>query len=113
MKPTFSQIGLILGCLTMVVFAVPEGKTKGKGRNKKRQTQEKILPPDSPAFDSTALHTWTATSGEKLQAKFKALQNGIVTVEKQDQSTVRFALARISAEDQKFASLPMRQHVSI
>ena len=102
MKLTFSRIGMALGCLTMLVTAAPVGKAKGKAR-KKAGMQEAVLPPDSIAADPAAWHFWTASSGEKLEGKFKALQNGIVTVERKDQRTVRFPLSRLSAADQRFA----------
>lgn len=102
MKPTLTQIGMALGCLTMVVAAAPVGKAKGKNR-KNAAPAEVALPPDSIAVDPAAWHVWTASSGEKLEGQFKALQNGIVTVEKKDQGTVRFPLTRLSTADQRFA----------
>jgi len=103
MKTTLSHIGIALGCLSMVIFAAPVGKAKGKGRAKNGGSAEVALPPDSVAVDPASWHVWTASSGEKLEAQFKALQNGIVTVEKKDQRTVRFALSRLSVADQRFA----------
>lgn len=103
MKPAFSHIGIALGCLTMVVFAAPAGKAKGKGKGKNGGGAEVVLPADSVAVDPTSWHVWTASSGEKLEAKFRALQNGIVAVEKKDQQVVRFSLSRLSEADQRFA----------
>ena len=102
MKHPLLHIGLTLGCFSLVVFAAPVGKVKGKGRAKNGGA-EVVVPPDSVAVDPAAWHVWTASSGEKLEAKFKALQNGIVAVEKKDQRIVRFALSRLSEADQRFA----------
>ena len=101
MKPAFLLIGTV-SLLSAVVFAAaPEAKRKGKGRFHP-PAKEETLPPDvSP--NSSAFHAWTASSGEKLEAKFKALENGIVTVEKKDQNLLRFPLTRLSASDQAFA----------
>ena len=102
MKPTFLLIGT-LSVLSAVVFAAaPEAKRKGKGRFN-QPAKEETLPPDVSPSDSSAFHAWTASGGEKLEAKFKALENGIVTVEKKDQKLVRFALTRLNASDQAFA----------
>jgi hypothetical protein len=51
---------------------------------------------------ASAWHIWTASGGEQLRAKYKASENGIVTVEQEDRRTVRFPIARLSEEDQKF-----------
>jgi hypothetical protein len=105
MKPILTQIGVALGLLSMTVLAAPvgKGKNKGKGRGKNGGATEVAQPADSLAVDPASWHLWTASSGEKLEAKFKALQNGIVAVEKKNQLIVRFPLSRLSEADQRFA----------
>ncbi len=87
-----------------VVSAVPVKKPK---KNKQRPpAEEPAVPADrpaAPAVSRTAFHQWTAAGGKTLEARFKALENGILTVETKDRRTVRFPLARLSAEDQKLA----------
>lgn len=66
--------------------------------------EQAVIAPDNAASPSgNAWYSWTASSGEKLKARFRALENGIVTVELEDKRNVRFPLSRLSAEDQKFA----------
>jgi hypothetical protein len=102
MKRTFFLICTLSVFGSNALMAAPDGKKKGKDRlnapSKEEVPQANPKPAASPSW-----HTWTASGGEKLEAKFKALENGIVTVEKKDQKLVRFALSRLSADDQAFA----------
>jgi Protein of unknown function (DUF1549)/Protein of unknown function (DUF1553) len=101
MKRSILCLGTTLLATSVVLFAAPAG------RKKNRQAESKAEEPATPTAKapsaSTQWHTWTASGGEKLEAKFKALENGIVTAEKRDKQTVRFPIARLSIEDQKFA----------
>jgi hypothetical protein len=98
------RISLLIGALSAIgsiaLVAAPPGQKKGKGQ---QPGVEPVLPAGPTPSASLSWHTWTASSGEKLEAKFKALENGIVTVQKKDQSLTRFPLTRLSAADQAFA----------
>ena len=88
----------------IVLQAAPNPKKKKRERP---AAQEPAVPADRPAsaaaVSPNTFHSWTASGGEKLEAKFLALENGILTVETKDKRTVRFPLARLSAEDQSLA----------
>ncbi len=103
MKRSILIFSAALGATSVVLFAAPLGK-KGKKRQPDPAAEEAVVPAEKPAVASSSWHTWTASGGEKLEAKFKALENGIVTVEQQDKRNVRFPLARLSAADQQFAA---------
>ena len=117
MKSSFLFASAILMTSGALLAAQP-GK-KGKNRPAAPVTQEAAVPADQPA--TGVWHIWTASSGGKLEAKFKALENGIVTVEQKDKRIVRFPLVRLSAEDQQFAQArkaaqprpPMTQEVIV
>jgi hypothetical protein len=102
MKRTFFLFVTLSALSTMAVVAAPISKKKGKGRAN-APTEEAALPADPTPSANFSWHTWTASGGEKLDAKFRALENGIVTVEKKDQVLARFPIARLSAADQAFA----------
>ncbi len=102
MKRTFFLFVTLSALSTMAVVAAPIGKKKGKGRAN-APTETAALPADPTPSANFSWHTWTASGGEKLEAKFRALENGIVTVEKKDQVLARFPIARLSAADQAFA----------
>ncbi len=102
MKRTVFLFVTFTALSSLAVAAAPIGKKKGKGRAAK-STDEVSLPEDAKPSASFSWHTWTASGGEKLEAKFRALENGIVTVEKKDQVLARFPVARLSAADQSFA----------
>jgi hypothetical protein len=51
------------------------------------------------------MRTWTDAKGKfKIKAKFRALENGVVTLEKEDGSELEIDLKKLSAADQKFAT---------
>jgi len=102
MKRTFFLFVTISALSSLAVVAAPVGKNKGKGRAS-AASEEAALPADPTPSANFSWHTWTASGGEKLEAKFRALENGIVTVEKKDQVLARFPIARLSAADQSFA----------
>lgn len=91
-----------LATTSAAVLAAPLVKKKGKGRDNAAPV-EAAVEPDKGQSASKDFHVWTASGGEKLEARFLALENGIVTVEQKDQRRVRFPLQRLSAEDQQFA----------
>ncbi len=100
MKRTFVTLGSLLVTGSIALWAAPPGKKKdGQSSEPKAADQTAESTPKA----SFSYHTWTASGGEKLEAKFKALENGIVTVEKKDQRLARFPLSRLSAADQAFA----------
>ncbi len=76
-------------------------------KNRKGSSETPIAPDSTPA-SSKAPYSWTSSNGEKLEGKFKAFENGIVTVEGKDGRNLRFPVARLSAEDQQFALACMR-----
>lgn len=102
MKSTFLIAVTFFAFISIGLVAAPLGKKKGKGRPD-QQPEEVAVPADPSPSPSLSWHTWTASGGEKLEAKFKALENGIVTVEKKDQKLARFPLTRLSPADQAFA----------
>ena len=102
MKRTILFSTTFFACSFVALLAAPVAKIKGKGRTN-RAVEEATLPPDSAPAASLSWHIWTASGGEKLEAKYKALENGIVIVEQKDQRNVRFPISRLSAADQKFA----------
>jgi len=100
---------LLATALLAVPFAIAADERPKKPKKPKRErpaAQEPAVPADRPAaaaVSPNAFHSWTASGGEKLEARFKALENGILTVETKDKRTVRFPIARLSAGDQKLA----------
>lgn len=102
MKRSCFFVGSALVATSVALIAAPPGK-RGKNRQEGTAVDAPVAPPVKVADTPLQWHTWTASSGEKLEAKFKALENGVVTVERQDKRVVRFPIARLSAEDQEFA----------
>lgn len=102
MKRSSFFVSSALVATSVVLFAAPPGK-KGKNRQVDPVAEAPVTPPVKAPAASSQLHTWTSSGGEKLEAKFKALENGIVTVEQADKRITRFPIARLSAEDQQFA----------
>ena len=99
MKPSSFFFCATLAATSVVLSAAPPGKK----RKNRLVAEEPATPPDNAPASPGSWHVWTASSGAKLEAKFKALENGIVTVEQKDKRTMRFPLVRLSAEDQQFA----------
>lgn len=108
MKSPILIAGTGLIATSLVVSAVQPGK-KEKKRRAAAAAEQSAIPPEVVPDSSNPWHAWTASSGEKLEAEFKALENGIVTVEQRGKKIVRIPLARLSAEDQKFAQAWKRQ----
>jgi len=102
MKRSSLIFGTALFATSAVLFAGPGGKKK---KNRQAAAVEVVPAAAKVPAASGSGHVWIASGGEKLEAKFKALENGIVTVEKQDKQIVRFPLARLSEEDQRFAQV--------
>ncbi len=102
MKRSSFFFGTALFATSVILFAAPPGKKK-KNRQVAAVAEAPATPPAKVPAASGLWHTWTSTSGAKLEAKFKALENGIVTVEQQDKRITRFPIARLSADDQQFA----------
>lgn len=91
MKSIVLHLGVVFAASSLVLMSAPP-----KG--------EKAAEPDRPAPSATrSAHLWTASGGEKLEARFLALENGIVTVQQGDGRKVRFPLSRLSEEDRQFA----------
>ena len=101
MKRTFFLISSMLAFSSIALVAAPFGKNKQNREN--GLNEKKPLPAEPSATSAPEWHNWTASSGEKLEAKFKTLENGIVTVEKRDKTLARFPLDRLSEADKKFA----------
>ena len=98
------RIIIALLAVPFVLMAAPPVKKKNK--KNRPDAGEPAVPADRPAAPpvaSNSWHEWTASGGGKLEAKFKALENGILTVESKDRRTVRFPLARLTPGDQEFA----------
>ncbi|HEX2746695.1 MAG TPA: DUF1549 domain-containing protein [Verrucomicrobiales bacterium] len=63
---------------------------------------EAAAPEETPSA-SNPWHTWTASAENKLEAKFLALENGILTLESKDGRTFRFPVSKLTEPDQKYA----------
>jgi hypothetical protein len=58
-----------------------------------------------PPAGASAIRTWTDSSGKfKIEAKFIALAEGKVTLEKPDGVQIKMPLEKLSAADQKFVT---------
>ena len=102
------KLALILTAAIAAPFVLQAAPPEKKKNKKERPAAEVPAAPDRPAASvtpsaSNPWHEWTASGGEILEGKFKALENGILTVESKDKRTVRFPLARLSPDDQKLA----------
>lgn len=106
MKFSILIAGTVLIATSLFVFAAQLGK---KGGKRQAAAEQAAVPPEVMPDPANPWHAWTASSGEKLEAKFKTLENGIVTVEQRDKRIVRFPLAHLSAEDDQFAQACKRQ----
>ncbi len=102
MKSHTFWFNLTLIATSVALVTASLGKSKGKA-SKNPADKEQPIPADSIPGDLNGWHVWTASSGQKLEAKFKTLENGIVTVEEKDKKQLRFALSRLSEGDQQFA----------
>jgi hypothetical protein len=101
MKFTFLLMSSMLVFSSISSIAAPFNK-KWKDREDELNGK-KPLPADPSPTSAPEWYTWTASGGEKLEARFKALENGIVTIEKRDKTLARFPLNRLNEADQKFA----------
>lgn len=108
MKPSILVTSVVLITTSLFISAAQPGK-KGKRRQAQTESERSVVPAEVVPDPSKPWHQWTASSGEKLEAKFRTLENGIVTVEKKDSRTVRFPLTRLSLADQQFAQACKRQ----
>jgi hypothetical protein len=82
------------------VFLVAPVEAAKKNR---KGFKEVPVAPDSTPATSKAPHLWTSSSGEKIEGRFKAFENGIVTVEGKGGRYLRFPVARLSEDDRQFA----------
>ncbi len=74
-----------------------------EGKKNQRAQEETPIAPDATPASSKVPHFWTSSDGRKLEATFKTLENGIVTVEGKGGLKSRFSITRLSAQDQQFA----------
>jgi hypothetical protein len=102
MKRTSFLFCLTFAMASVALFAAQPGK-KGKKHKTDSAASEQVAPAEKVPSPSLSWHTWTASGGQELEAKFLGLENGIVSVEKRDKGIVRFPLARLTGADQKFA----------
>lgn len=100
MKRSTFLFSMVIAATSVGLVAAPAGKN-GKKRQATVAVPEQVEPAEKVA--SISWHSWTAAGGETLEGKFRALENGIVTVERRDKRRVRFPLARLGEADQKFA----------
>jgi len=105
MKRSITLLAAVLVATSIAIHAAPPKKKNKRNRPAPAESVSAtpVPPPEETPSASNPWHTWTASSGEKLEAKFKALENGILTVEAKDGRTSRFPAARLSASDQKLA----------
>ncbi len=99
MKRFFSITLAGISCLCCLVIAAPEKK----GKKKKDQAKEESLPADNTPRATFSWHQWTSSGGETLEAKYRALENGILSIETKENKIMRFPLARLNQEDQRIA----------
>jgi len=102
MKRIFFTLSTALAATSAVLFAGPAGK-KLKNQMDTPAAEESVVSPEKPPAASGSWHTWTTSGGEKLEAKYKALENGFVIVEQKDKRSARCRITLLSADDQKFA----------
>ncbi len=104
MKRSYFLVAPALLATSVALLAAPGGRKAREARAEK-VAEAPVTPPAKPAVPAAPgqWHTWTASGGEKLEATFKALESGIVTVEQKDKRVLRFPLARLSAADQEYA----------
>lgn len=82
--------------------AAPADAQNTRRPNGPAQNPPPVAPVATPASWQKP-HLWTSSSGEKVEATFKAFENGVVIAEGLDGRTLRLPVARLSAEDQQFA----------
>lgn len=106
MKPHSCLLAAVFAVIPVALHAAPPAKKKGERAAKGQPAAAADRPaaaPVAPTLASSPWHTWTASGGEKLEAKFVGLENGILIVESKDKRTVRFPVSRLSVADQKLA----------
>lgn len=94
---------IALPCIT---FAAEKKGKKRRQAEAAAEVSATTKPAEAkPAHDPTSpWHTWSDGQGHELEGKYKALENGFLTVEGKDGMLRRFALAKLTAADQKFAN---------
>ncbi len=106
MKRSHTLVTLAATLLAVPALLIAAPPEKGKRNRPAREAPARPVPPNHEAVPAGAAadwHTWTDSEGATVEAKFLALENGILTVEGKDGKTSRFPLARLGAEDRKFA----------
>ncbi len=89
----------VAASVSALIFSTPAEAAK-KGR---KGVEEKPIAPDATPASTKEPYLWTSSDGVKMEATFKALENGIVTAEGKDGRKFRFPVARLSTADQQFA----------
>lgn len=103
MKRPLLLLTLVFTAAPLALLAAPAGKKK---KNKRAQAEAPAqVVPEEPAGPSRPdeWHAWTSAAGTSVEAKFVALESGILTVETKEKKTLRFPLTKLSGADQKFA----------
>lgn len=105
MKPRSLILLFTVAALPMAIDAAPKEKKRAK-----RQNAPAVVPADhppsapvAPSLASSPWHVWTSSVGSRLEAKFIALENGILVVETKDKRTIRLPLSSLSAADRNLA----------
>jgi Protein of unknown function (DUF1549)/Protein of unknown function (DUF1553) len=96
----FPLLHLAFVALASTVFLSAPAEAAKKRR---KGGAEKPIAPDATPASTKEPYSWTSSDGVKLEATFRTLENGIVTVEGKDGRKWRFPVARLSAADQQFA----------
>lgn len=107
MKRTVLFLAAAVIAAPVALTAAPPGKRK-KDRPAAVEPAKPVPPNNEPAPEdvpnaSNPWRQWTAATEQKLEAKYLALENAILTVESRDGRTFRFPLSRLTEADQKYA----------
>jgi hypothetical protein len=109
MKPSAIILFAALVLMPVALHAAPGARKKNAKRNK-AAAEQVALPADHPAsapaapsLASNPWHTWTSSGGGTIEARYKALENGILIVETKDKRTARFPISSLSVGDRKLA----------
>ena len=95
--------------LACAVALAPASDTSAAPARKKRPGRAAAAAPprEAPPAPASPMpgewHTWQAGTGHSVEARFKALESGIVTVERRDGAMVRFPVGVLRADDRRYA----------
>lgn len=105
MKRPLLLITAVLAAAPLALMAAPAGKKKNK---RQQAALQEPAAPQPTASERPGRpdewRTWTSGVGTTVEAKFVALESGILTVETKDARTIRLPVAKLVPPDQKYAA---------